>query len=157
MSENSQFKLSRMKRANQSARTSVQPADDAGNQLPTEEPAGQQAASLAESPGNESLELQAQQALERGATTENAPSQRVTTKGAQAELGSEIRLRAEQPGRGTGRRNRKTSATWCMSTTSRIKQGDIHIAVLQRMSMPQLIEQARSENLTDYMGIKSRT
>ena len=35
-----------------------------------------------------------------------------------------------------------------------IKQGDIHIAELQRMTMPQLIEQARSENLTDYMGIK---
>src|SRR6185312_11151595 len=37
-----------------------------------------------------------------------------------------------------------------------IKQGDIHIAELQRMSMPQLIEQARSENLTDYMGIKKQ-
>src|SRR5687768_13101968 len=32
-----------------------------------------------------------------------------------------------------------------------IKQGDIHIAELQRMSMPQLIDQAREENLTDYM------
>ncbi len=37
-----------------------------------------------------------------------------------------------------------------------IKQGDIHIAELQRMSMPQLIEQAREENLTDYMGIKKQ-
>src|SRR5687767_8600991 len=37
-----------------------------------------------------------------------------------------------------------------------IKQGDIHIAELQRMSMPQLIEQARKENLTDYMGIKKQ-
>jgi transcription termination factor Rho len=37
-----------------------------------------------------------------------------------------------------------------------IKQGDIHIAELQRMSMPQLIEQARTENLTDYMGIKKQ-
>ena len=37
-----------------------------------------------------------------------------------------------------------------------IKQGDIHIAELQRMSMPQLIEEARSENLTDYMGIKKQ-
>ena len=32
---------------------------------------------------------------------------------------------------------------------NQIKQGDIHIAELQRMTMPQLIEQARSENLTD--------
>ena len=31
-----------------------------------------------------------------------------------------------------------------------IKQGDIHIAELQRMTMPQLIEQARTENLTEY-------
>ncbi len=37
-----------------------------------------------------------------------------------------------------------------------IKQGDIHIAELQRMSMPQLIEQARHENLTDYTGIKKQ-
>jgi transcription termination factor Rho len=37
-----------------------------------------------------------------------------------------------------------------------IKQGDIHIAELQRMSMPQLIEQARQENLTDYTGIKKQ-
>jgi transcription termination factor Rho len=37
-----------------------------------------------------------------------------------------------------------------------IKQGDIHIAELQRMSMPQLIEQARKENLIDYMGIKKQ-
>ena len=37
-----------------------------------------------------------------------------------------------------------------------IKQGDIHIAELQRLSMPQLIEQARNENLTDYMGIKKQ-
>ncbi|HEV2971850.1 MAG TPA: transcription termination factor Rho [Pirellulales bacterium] len=37
-----------------------------------------------------------------------------------------------------------------------IKQGDIHIAELQRMSMPQLIEQARSENLTDITGIKKQ-
>ena len=37
-----------------------------------------------------------------------------------------------------------------------IKQGDIHIAELQRMTMPQLIEQARSENLTDYTGIKKQ-
>ena len=37
-----------------------------------------------------------------------------------------------------------------------IKQGDIHIAELQRMTMPQLIEQARKENLTDYTGIKKQ-
>ena len=37
-----------------------------------------------------------------------------------------------------------------------IKQGDIHIAELQRMSMPQLIDQARKENLTDYTGIKKQ-
>ncbi len=37
-----------------------------------------------------------------------------------------------------------------------IKQGDIHIAELQRMTMPQLIEQARQENLTDYTGIKKQ-
>ncbi len=38
----------------------------------------------------------------------------------------------------------------------KIKQGDIHIAELQRMSMQQLIEEARKENLTDYMGIKKQ-
>ncbi|MGE0610580.1 MAG: transcription termination factor Rho [Pirellulales bacterium] len=37
-----------------------------------------------------------------------------------------------------------------------VKQGDIHIAELQRMSMQQLIEQARTENLTDYTGIKKQ-
>jgi len=37
-----------------------------------------------------------------------------------------------------------------------IKQGDIHIAELQRMTMPQLIEQARTENLTEYTGIKKQ-
>src|SRR5215472_3576669 len=37
-----------------------------------------------------------------------------------------------------------------------IKQGDIHIAELQRMTMPQLIEQARKENLTDISGIKKQ-
>ena len=37
-----------------------------------------------------------------------------------------------------------------------IKQGDIHIAELQRMSMPQLIEQARRENLTELTGIKKQ-
>jgi transcription termination factor Rho len=37
-----------------------------------------------------------------------------------------------------------------------LAQADIHIAELQRMTMPQLIEQARSANLTDYMGIKKQ-
>jgi transcription termination factor Rho len=37
-----------------------------------------------------------------------------------------------------------------------IKQGDIHIAELQRMSMPQLIDQARRENLTELTGIKKQ-
>jgi transcription termination factor Rho len=37
-----------------------------------------------------------------------------------------------------------------------IKQGDIHIAELQRMTMPQLIEQARHENLTELTGIKKQ-
>jgi len=38
-----------------------------------------------------------------------------------------------------------------------IKQsGDTHIARLQQMSMPELIEAARNENLTDCMGIKKQ-
>ncbi|MEX2112049.1 MAG: Rho termination factor N-terminal domain-containing protein, partial [Pirellulales bacterium] len=37
-----------------------------------------------------------------------------------------------------------------------IKQGDIHIAELQRMTMPQLIEQARKENLEEITGIKKQ-
>jgi len=37
-----------------------------------------------------------------------------------------------------------------------IKQGDIHIAELQRMSMSQLIEQARKANLSDYTGLKKQ-
>jgi transcription termination factor Rho len=38
-----------------------------------------------------------------------------------------------------------------------IKQsGDTHIAELQRMSMAELIEEARRENLTDYAGIKKQ-
>ncbi|HZZ74118.1 MAG TPA: transcription termination factor Rho [Pirellulales bacterium] len=39
---------------------------------------------------------------------------------------------------------------------TRIKQGDVHIADLQRMSMPQLIEEARKENLTEITGIKKQ-
>ena len=37
-----------------------------------------------------------------------------------------------------------------------IKQGDIHIAELQRMTMPELIEQARKENLDEITGIKKQ-
>jgi hypothetical protein len=38
-----------------------------------------------------------------------------------------------------------------------IKQsGDTHIAELQRMSMAELIEAARRENLTDYSGVKKQ-
>ena len=38
-----------------------------------------------------------------------------------------------------------------------IKQlGDTHIAELQRMSMAELIEEARQENLTDYAGVKKQ-
>ncbi len=36
------------------------------------------------------------------------------------------------------------------------KSDDTHIAELQRMSMPQLIEEARQENLSDYMGMKKQ-
>jgi transcription termination factor Rho len=39
---------------------------------------------------------------------------------------------------------------------NQLKQGDIHIAELQRMSMPQLIEQARRENLSEISGIKKQ-
>ena len=37
-----------------------------------------------------------------------------------------------------------------------IKQGDIHIAELQRMGMGQLIEQAKAEKIEDYMGLKKQ-
>jgi transcription termination factor Rho len=38
-----------------------------------------------------------------------------------------------------------------------VKQsGDTHIAELQRMSMAELIEEARKENLTDYTGVKKQ-
>src|SRR5262245_7566237 len=37
-----------------------------------------------------------------------------------------------------------------------VKQGDIHIAELQRMGMPQLIELARAENVNDILGIKKQ-
>ena len=38
----------------------------------------------------------------------------------------------------------------------KIKQGDIHIAELQKMSMAQLIEEARKENLKDVSGMKKQ-
>lgn len=38
----------------------------------------------------------------------------------------------------------------------KIKQGEIHIAELQRMSMSQLIEEARKENVTDVAGMKKQ-
>jgi transcription termination factor Rho len=38
-----------------------------------------------------------------------------------------------------------------------IKQSDdTHIAALQRMTMPELLEEARKENLTDYLGMKKQ-
>jgi transcription termination factor Rho len=38
----------------------------------------------------------------------------------------------------------------------KIKQGEIHIAELQKMSMGQLIEEARQENVTDVAGMKKQ-
>ena len=38
----------------------------------------------------------------------------------------------------------------------KIKQGEIHIAELQKMAMGQLIEEARKENLTDVSGMKKQ-
>lgn len=37
-----------------------------------------------------------------------------------------------------------------------IKQGDIHIAELQRMTMKELLELARQENLSEYTGLKKQ-
>lgn len=37
-----------------------------------------------------------------------------------------------------------------------VKQGDVHLAELQRMSMSELIEQARKENVTDVVGVKKQ-
>ena len=37
-----------------------------------------------------------------------------------------------------------------------IKRGEIHIAELQRMTMKQLLAQARKEGLTDYTGLKKQ-
>ena len=38
----------------------------------------------------------------------------------------------------------------------RIKQGEVHIAELQKMSMSQLIDEARSENVKDVAGMKKQ-
>ncbi len=38
----------------------------------------------------------------------------------------------------------------------KIKQGEIHIAELQKMSMGELIEEARKENVTDVAGMKKQ-
>jgi transcription termination factor Rho len=38
----------------------------------------------------------------------------------------------------------------------KIKQGEVHIAELQKMSMGQLIEEARKENVTDVAGMKKQ-
>ena len=38
----------------------------------------------------------------------------------------------------------------------RIKKGEIHIAELQRLSMTDLIEEARKENVTDVSGLKKQ-
>jgi hypothetical protein len=38
----------------------------------------------------------------------------------------------------------------------KIKQGEIHIAELQKMSMAQLIDEARQENLVEVAGMKNR-
>jgi transcription termination factor Rho len=54
------------------------------------------------------------------------------------------------------RKNRPANSEDSLDRYEQIKQGDIHIAELQRMSMSQLIDEARQENLTDYMGIKKQ-
>jgi len=66
---------------------------------------------------------------------------------------------AEENGKGVYRRTDHAQVFVDADTHERyeqIKQGDIHIAELQRMSMPQLIEQAREENLQDITGIKKQ-
>jgi transcription termination factor Rho len=48
---------------------------------------------------------------------------------------------------------------WTSDTHERyekIKQGEIHIAELQKMSMAQLIEEARQENVTEVAGLKKQ-
>ena len=38
----------------------------------------------------------------------------------------------------------------------KIKQGEIHIAELQKMTMTQLIDEARKENVSDVAGLKKQ-
>lgn len=38
----------------------------------------------------------------------------------------------------------------------KVKQGEVHIAELQKMSMAQLIEEARKDNVTDVLGMKKQ-
>ncbi len=53
--------------------------------------------------------------------------------------------------------NRKSRGEAVHDRYEQIKQsGDTHIAELQRMSMAELIEEARKDNLTDYAGIKKQ-
>jgi len=53
--------------------------------------------------------------------------------------------------------NRKSRGDATHDRYEEIKQsGDTHIAELQRMSMAELIEEARKDNLTDYAGIKKQ-
>ena len=53
--------------------------------------------------------------------------------------------------------NRKSRGEAAHDRYEQIKQsGDTHIAELQRMSMAELIEEARKDNLTDYAGIKKQ-
>ena len=60
---------------------------------------------------------------------------------------------AEELARERGRK--KTQAEETDAKYEKIKQAeDTHIAELQRMSMPELIEEARKENLADYQGEK---
>ncbi len=66
------------------------------------------------------------------------------------------RKRAPLAGRRDGRR-RDLGRDETDERYEQIKQsGDTHIAELQRMSMAELIEEARKENLTDYAGIKKQ-
>ena len=53
--------------------------------------------------------------------------------------------------------NRRSRGGQKSDNYEEIKQsGDTHIAELQRMSMAELIEEARKENLTEYAGIKKQ-
>jgi transcription termination factor Rho len=53
--------------------------------------------------------------------------------------------------------NRKSRGAPASDRYEEIKQsGDTHIAELQRMSMAELIDEARKDNLTDYAGIKKQ-